>query len=319
MRAVLSRLIQLVIVLFLVSLLTFTLLTALPGSAADVRIGSLPNSTPQERVHAIAQLEHELGLDRPWIVQFWIWLRNAMQGNFGTDLQGSKVSSVIAERTEPTLELAAASVIIAVLVSTTLAIFVHRTRFRSLKASAHVMMTALLVVPEFWIGLLLVIAFGAGLEIFPASGYVPLTEDAGDNLKHLVLPAVTIAAPQMALYFRYLSAGLDEASTAPFVISARARGLSARRVVYSHILPNGVLPTITVVGLVIGSLLSGLVVVESVFSWPGLGSLLVQSANVKDYNLLSAIVLLTAAVYVVAAVVVDLVYLVVDPRIRRSR
>lgn len=318
MRLVVSKFVQLIIVLILVSFVTFALLTALPGSAADVRIGPLPNFSPTQRAQIVASLSHQLGLDKPWIVQFLIWLKDAATGNFGTDLQGSAVGHVVAGRIGPTVELGAVSVVAAIFISTTLAIWAFRTRFGTLRGAVHAVMTVLLVIPAFWLGLLLILGLATELTVFPASGFTALGDNASENMAHLVLPAATLAFPQAALYFRYLSAGLDEAAAQPFVIAARARGVSERGVVYRHVLPNGTLPTITIIGIVIGSLMSGLVIVESLFSWPGLGSLLVQSVNNKDYNTLAAIVLLVAVTYVVIAFVVDIVYYIVDPRTRRS-
>lgn len=318
MKAVLVRLAQLVVVLFLVALLTFLLLAALPGSAAESRIGPLPNFTPDQRAKIVAELTRQLGLDKPLYVQFWIWLRHAATGDFGVTIQGLSVRDAVGQRLGATLELAMVSVVAAVLGSIPVAMYAFRTRFTSARALIQSIVTALLVMPAFWLGLLLIIGFAAEAAVFPASGYVPFRDSSSDNINHLILPALTLALPQLALYFRYLHAGLEDAADQVFVTAARARGLSERAVMYKHVFPNAVLPTITIIGLVVGSLMSGLVIVESVFSWPGLGSLLVQSVNVKDYNTVAAIVLLTAATYVLVAFVVDLAYQVVDPRTRRS-
>ncbi len=179
-------------------------------------------------------------------------------------------------------------------------------------------MATLLVAPAFWIGLVLIVLFADQANWLPASGYVSLGTSLSQNLQHLVLPAVTLALPLTALFFRYLHSGLEDASSQPFAVAARARGLSERAIVYRHILPNGALPTITVVGLAIGSLMSSLVIVENVFSWPGMGSLLILSVNNSDYNTVVGIVLLTAATYVVVSAVVDVIYQIVDPRLRRA-
>jgi peptide/nickel transport system permease protein len=318
MRVVLARLFQLAVVLLLVALLTFLLLSALPGNAADARIGPLPNFTPEQRAQIVAELTRQLGLDRPLPVQFWIWLRHAATGDFGLTIQGSSVGDAIGQRLGATLELAMVSVVVAVVLSIPVAMYTFRTRFTSARMLIQSLVTVLLVMPAFWLGLLLIIAFAAMIAIFPASGYVPFSESPWDNIDHLILPMLTLALPQFALYFRYLHAGLEDCADQVFVTAARARGLSERAVMYRHVFPNAALPTITIVGLVVGSLMSGLVIVESVFSWPGLGSLLVQSVNVRDYNTVAAIVLLTATTYVAVAFLVDLAYHLVDPRTRRA-
>jgi peptide/nickel transport system permease protein len=173
------------------------------------------------------------------------------------------------------------------------------------------------VIPSFWLGFLVVYLFAVKTTSFPASGFVPLSQSMSGNLSHLFLPAFTLACPLTALFFRYLLAGLEEAEMGAYVVAARAKGISERAVAYRHVLPNGMLPTITIIGIATGSLLSSLVIVESVFSWPGLGSLLVQSVTDRDFNTVVAIVLLTAAAFVVTSIIVDLIYWFVDPRTRR--
>ncbi|WP_432995504.1 ABC transporter permease [Dactylosporangium sp. CA-233914] len=316
-KIVLSRLLQLAVVLFFVSVLTFLLLAALPGNAAESRIGPLPNFTPQQREQVVAELSRQLGLDKPLPVQFWIWLSNAATGDFGLTIQGLSVRETVVSRLAATLQLGAVSVLAGVLGSVVVALFAFRTRFKTVRGLIQALVTILLVMPGFWLGLLLIIGLAAETSLFPASGYTPFTESPSLNLSHLVLPGLTLALPQMALYFRYLYAGLQDVADQPFITAARARGITERATVYRHILPNAILPTVTVIGLVVGSLMSGLVIVESVFSWPGLGSLLVQSVSRKDYNVVAAVVLLTAVAYVVVAFLVDVAYQFIDPRTRR--
>ncbi len=173
------------------------------------------------------------------------------------------------------------------------------------------------VVPSFWLGFLLVLWLAVKQPLFPASGYVTFSSSPGENIRHLILPALTLACPLTALFFRYLLAGLEEAALGAFVTAARSKGISERAIAYRHVLLNGMLPTITIIGMAAASLISSLVIVESVFSWPGLGSLLVESVTARDFNTLVAIVLLTAGAFVATSLVVDVVYWVVDPRTRR--
>lgn len=318
LRTLLSRVVQLVLVLVAISLVTFLLLNALPGNAAANRIGPLPNFTPAQRQLEVKTLEHQLGLDRPLYVQYAIWLEHAAQGNFGLSVQGQSVSQFVGARIGPTVELAVAALLVAILLSVVLAVWSFRSRFRPFKFGVQSSMATLLVAPAFWIGLVLIVVFADQETWLPASGYVSFSHSPRSNIEHLILPAVTLALPLTALFFRYLSAGLEDAGSQPFAVAARARGLTERSVVYRHILPNGALPTITIVGLAIGSLMSSLVIVESVFSWPGLGSLLIQSVNNSDYNTVVCIVLVTAATYVVVAAVIDALYQIIDPRLRRT-
>jgi peptide/nickel transport system permease protein len=314
---ILAQVGQLLAVLVAVSFLTFLLLNALPGSAADARIGPLPNFSPEDRAELRASLSKQLGLDKPLLWQYFIWIRDALSGDFGLTYQGLTVRTVVGDRLSATLELAVTSVVISVIGSVAVSLLAFRTRFRVVRAALQGVTTLLLVMPAFWLGLLLVIVFAAQLNWVPSAGYVPISDGLTENFKVLIMPALTLALPQLALFFRYLNAGLHDTANTSFVTAARARGLSERSIVYRHVLPNGVLPTITVVGLVVGSLISGLVIVESVFSWPGLGLLLVDSVRTKDYNTVAAIVLLTAVTYVVVAFVVDVLYRLIDPRTRR--
>jgi len=313
-----GQLLQLVAVLAAVSLLTFLLLNALPGSAADVRLGPLPNFSPEERAEVAASLSKQLGLDRPLLWQYVVWVKHALTGDFGLTYQGLEVRAAVGARLRPTLELGVASIVVSVIGSVVISLFAFRTRLRAARGGIQATMSLLLVTPPFWMGLLLVLLFAAQLGWLPSAGYVPLADGLADHLKVLVMPTLTLALPQLAMFFRYLNAGLHDTAGTPFVTAARARGLGERSLTYRHILPNAALPTITVVGLVAGSLISGLVIVESVFSWPGLGLLLVDSVKSKDYNTVAVIVLLTATTYVLVAFLVDVLYRVVDPRTRRA-
>lgn len=318
LRTLLSRVLQLVLVLFAISLVTFLLLNALPGDAAANRIGPLPNFTPTQRAIEVKALRHQLGLDRPIYVQYAIWVKDAVQGDFGLNVQGEAVSELVGGRLVPTIELALSALVLSIVLSVLLSVWAFRSRLRATRFSIQSVMSTLLVAPAFWIGLVLIVLFADQWGWLPASGYVTFSASASGNIKHLVLPAVTLALPLTALFFRYLHSGLEDAGSQPFVVAARARGLTERGVVYRHILPNGALPTITIVGLAVGSLMSSLVIVESVFSWPGLGSLLILSVNNADYNTVVCIVVITAATYVVIAAVIDALYQVIDPRLRRA-
>jgi peptide/nickel transport system permease protein len=316
-KIVASKFVQLVLVLLVISAITFFLLSALPGNAALYRIGPLPSYTATERAALIARLSAQLGLNKPLIVQYWIWLTDALRGNFGLTTEGEPVTELIGSSVWASVELALAALIPSIVASFLLALWAFRTRWRRGQAMVQGAMSTLFVIPSFWLGFILVYLFAVKTASFPASGYVPLSQSVSGNLSHLVLPALTLACPLTALFFRYLLAGLEEAEMGAFVVAARAKGISERAVAYRHVLPNGMLPTITIIGLATGSLISSLVIVEAVFSWPGLGSLLVQSVIQKDFNTLVAIVLLTAAVFVFTSTVVDIIYWFVDPRTRR--
>jgi peptide/nickel transport system permease protein len=305
-------------VLLAISVLTFLMLNALPGNAAEVRIGPLPNLTPEQRAEVVANLYRQLGLDKPLPIQYGIWLWNAVRGDFGLTVDGTPVSGLVLQRLGPTIELGLASIFFSLLGCVGLAVWAYGTRNRRLYEALQGAMSSMLVVPGFWLGFLLILIFAVELSLLPASGYTAPEKSPAENVRHLLLPAVTLALPQCALFFRYLLAGMEDVAGMPFVLAARAKGIEERAVTYRHVLPNAALPTVTIVGLVVGSMISGLVIVETVFAWPGLGSLLVQSVGRRDYNTLAAVVLLTAAAYVIASISVDISYWWLDPRTRRG-
>jgi peptide/nickel transport system permease protein len=315
---IVNRLIQLIGVLFAISLLTFAMLNLLPGNAAENRIGPLPFFTPQEREEVVRNLYEQLGLDKPLPVQYALWMWHVLHGDFGLTVLSAPVGQVISQRLAPTLELGLTSVLIGVMGCLVLALWAYRSRSARVSSALQALMSTMLVVPGFWLGFLLILLLAVQLPFLPASGFVAFDQSPEENLRHMILPALTLGLPQTALYFRYLVAGLEEISFMPFVLAARAKGITERRVTYSHVLPNAALPTLTIVGMATGSLISGLVIVETVFAWPGLGSLMVQSVGTRDYNTLAAIVLLTATSFVVTSNVVDLAYWWLDPRTRRS-
>ena len=217
-----------------------------------------------------------------------------------------------------TIELAIASVVFSVVGSVVVSMLAFRSRFRVVRGLLQAFTTVLLVLPAFWLGLMLVIVFAAELGWLPSAGYVPLSDGFSEHLKVLILPTLTLALPQMALFFRYLNAGLRDTAGTPFVTASRARGSASARSPIGTCSRTPRCRRSRSIGLVVGSLISGLVIVESVFSWPGLGLLLVDSVRTKDYNTVAAIVLITAVTYVVVAFAVDILYRVLDPRIRRA-
>jgi peptide/nickel transport system permease protein len=266
----------------------------------------------------IAAVAKQLGLNGSPPLRYWRWLWSAVHGNLGDTVNGQSVTQLIGTRIVPTAELGLLSVVISLIVAILLAVWAYRTRSRRARAVVEAVQSTFLIVPGFWLGILLVLAFAVELRWLPSSGYVPFSDSPSQNIRDLVLPLATLSLPQIALYFRYLLAGLEAQARSPYVVAARARGISEHAVTYHHVLPNGVLPTVTIVGIYAAGLASGIVVVEEIFSWPGLGLLLVQSIQNKDANTLNALVLFTAAAFVFISMFVDIAYGLLDPRLRRS-
>jgi ABC-type dipeptide/oligopeptide/nickel transport system permease component len=262
-------------------------------------------ASPQD----VAVLRGRLGLDRPLLTQYGTFLTGLAAGNLGRSLRTNQpVTAAIAERLPATLELAAAAMAVAVLFAIPLGILAAA---RAGTAIDHLATTAALVgisVPNFWLGPLLAILFSIMLGWLPVSGR--------GTLAHLVLPAITLGAPLAAVLARMTRASLIEELSELYVLAARARGVSVRRAVLRHAFRNSLIPIVTVLGLQAGAVLTGAVITETIFAWPGVGRLLIQSINFRDYPLVQGCILLIAVTYVAVNLLTDLAYGLLDPRIR---
>lgn len=299
----LRRLGQSVLTLFAVSVFAFAMIHLVPGNPATIALGS--NATPQ----AVAQLTHQLGLDQPLPHQYWTYIVNALRGNLGVSIRSQQpVYTEIVSMAGSTISLALAATVLAVIVGVAVGV-IAATSGRWIDLS--VMTTALtgLSMPTFWSGILLILLFGLTWHIFPVIG--------GGGFNTLVLPAVTLALPAAAVLARITRGSMLEVLRQDFVRTARAKGIRRSRVVLRHALPNAVVPVITIIGLQIGGLLSGTVVVETLFARPGVGRLAVQAIQERDFPVVQGVVLLAGFVFVVINLIIDLLYPLVDPRIRR--
>ena len=299
----LRRVLLTVPVLIGVATLVFSLIHLVPGDPALAMLGE--SASPQD----IAVLRDKLGLDRPLIVQYGTFMRNAVVGDLGTSLRTSQpVSTLIAERMPATFELAAAAMVVALVIAIPLGV-VAAARAGTL--TDHAATTLALVgisMPNFWLGPLLAIVFSVTLGWFPVSGR--------GTLANLVLPAITLGAPLAAVLARMTRASVIEELRELYVLAARARGLSRTRAVVRHAFRNSLIPIVTVLGLQLGSVLTGAVITETIFAWPGVGRLLVQSIGSRDYPAVQGCVLLIAFTYVTTNLLVDVAYGLLDPRIR---
>ena len=299
------------VVLVLASMLVFLGVRAIPGDPA-IALGA-ENRDPA----VIAAVRHKYMLDRPLPVQYghWIWL--ALHGDLGTDQRELPVARTIVDRVPITLELAILSMLIAALVGIPAGVI---AAVRRGKPSDHVTTTVALVglsVPHFWLGLLAIIWFAVDLHWLPASGYVGWSHPL-DNLKHMIMPAAVLSAGFSAVLMRQMRSSMLTSLGADYVRTARAKGLSELAVVGRHALRNSLITVTTVMGLQLGLLISGAVVTETVFGIAGFGRLTIDAVNQRDYTLIQGVVLVAATGYVVANLLVDVVYSLLNPRIRVS-
>jgi peptide/nickel transport system permease protein len=299
----LRRILLTVPVLLGVATLVFALIHLVPGDPAQAILGD--TASPED----VATLRHRLNLDQPLRTPYATFLARAAKGDLGRSLRTDQpVLAAIAERLPATVELALASMTVAVLVAIPLGVLAAVRSGTPVDVAATTLALVGISVPNFWLGPLLVLVFSIGLGWFPVSGR--------GTLAHLVLPAVTLGAPLAAVIARMTRASLIEELGELYVTAARARGVSQSTSVLRHALRNSLIPIVTVVGLQFGSVLTGAVITETIFAWPGIGRLLVQSIGFRDYPLVQGCVLLIACTYVAMNVLVDVAYGLLDPRIR---
>jgi peptide/nickel transport system permease protein len=305
------RLAQAALLLFLASVAVFLLLRLIPGDPATTIAG--PNARP-EQLEAVRQ---DLGLKRPLPVQYGIWLGNVLRGDLGTSyVSRHPVRQLIQGRLAATAELAVSAMMLAVVVAFPVGV-VTAVRRGSWLARVLSGYTALVMaVPTFWLGLLLLLFFGLWLDWLPMSGYVSLFEAPFTAAKHLLLPAVTLAAALSAVLARMLGTALLEVLDNDYVRTARAKGLAEGQVLRRHALKNALIPVVTLLGIQLGQLLGGAVITEAIFQWPGLGQLILQGINNRDYTVVQGTMLFLVAVFVLVNLLVDLSYGLLDPRIR---
>ena len=302
-RFLARRLVLTIPVLLGVATLVFSLIHLIPGDPAQAMLGE---AAPQADVE---ELRHRLGLDRPLLDQYGIFLQGLVKGDLGTSLRtGQPVTDQIVERMPATIELAAAAMIVAIAFAMPLGMIAAVRRGTAVDHAAMTVSLAGVSVPNFWLGPLLAIIFAVELGWLPVSGR--------GTWAHLVLPAISLGAALAAILARMTRATMLEELREQYVQAARARGVSRLRAVLRHAFRNSLIPVVTLLGLQFGAVLTGAVITETIFAWPGIGRLLIQSIGFRDYPLVQGCILLIALTYVGVNLVTDMLYGVLDPRIR---
>ncbi|GAA4524834.1 ABC transporter permease [Amycolatopsis samaneae] len=296
-----------------VSVLVFVVLRLLPGDPTVTKVGAAQGIDPA----ALRQLRTELGLEDPLPVQYWHWITGLLRGDLGRSYFSQfDVGVLVGQRLGPTLELSLAGVTLAVVLALVLSVLPTILGGRWLGRLVGGYTTLGMAAPPFVFGIVLIALFVVRLGVLRDESYVAPSADFGGNLRALLLPAVTLGICLSAPLIRYLRAGLSEVEDSRHVRTAVGKGIPRRSVVLRHVLPNALLPALTSLGVTVGQVLSGAVVVEFVFRWPGLGSLVVDSVYKRDYAVIQSTVLLLAAVFVLVNLLVDVLYGVLDPRLR---
>ncbi|HEX5733237.1 MAG TPA: nickel ABC transporter permease [Blastocatellia bacterium] len=301
--AILRRLLILVPVLWAVVTLVFLLIHLVPGDPAELLLG--PNATPEQ----VQTVREQLGLDKPIITQYKDYWVGLFSGDWGTNpVTGKPVLERIMSRYPATIMLAVTAMFIATLISIPLGVTAATHRGSVVDSASTLVALLGISLPSFALGPLLILLFSVELGVTPVSGR--------GSVAHIILPAVTLGAALSAILTRIVRSSVLEELGEDYVRTARAKGLPERKVIYKHVLKNGLIPVVTVLGLQFGVLLAGAIITERVFSWPGVGSLLVDSISERDYNLTQGCILVIATTYVLVNTLTDIVYRFLDPRIR---
>ena len=308
---VVRRLVLSIPILLLVSIMVFGLIHLIPGDAARVILGQ--EATPE----AIAGLRHELGLDRPLVIQYLTWLGNVLRGDLGRSLADrSPVIEQIKLRLPVTLELTIGTFVVALLIALPAGILSATRRGSVVDYASTLVALGGLSIPSFWLAIMFILLFAVRLRWLPASGYVPFTEDPRANLAAMILPMVATGIRESAALTRMLRSGMLEVLNADYVRTARSKGLSEWLVVLRHALRNALVPVVTSAGLLLAGLLGGLVITETIFAIPGFGRLIVEAIYQRDFVTVQGAVLVSALLVVIVNLIVDLIYALIDPRIR---
>lgn len=311
MMYIIRRFILLITTILLVSIITFGVFQILPGDPVRTMLGTEADPTQ------IENLRSELGLDRPLYEQYADWMQGLLTGDLGNSLRFSMpVKDLLFARLPVTMSLAVLTLTIVLLVSLPLGMFAARRQNKLSDVSLSTFTQIGMAIPSFWLGMMLILYVGMQFSFFKISGYIPWTQSVAGALSTLILPALTIAIPQIAVNFRYVRTAILEQMQLDYVRTIRSKGMSERNVMYKHVLKNAMIPILTVFGLIMAEVVAGTIIVEQVFSLPGIGQLLITAISNRDFPLVQGIVMYITVAVVVINFIVDILYSVLDPRIR---
>jgi peptide/nickel transport system permease protein len=313
-RYILRRLVIMIPVAFLASVMLFLLLKLTPGDPVQVMLGERATAQNHEA------LRHELGLDQPYPLQYLRWVGHVLEGDFGKSIRnGGPVKDEILARLPATIQLGLAALVISIAIALPLGIVSAVFRRSPVGFFATVFSQVGVAVPGFFVGLVLIYVFALSLRWFPPGSYTAFTDDPSQWLRRLVLPALTLSLFGAATQTRFIRSGLLDTLHQDYIRTARAKGFNETAVILKHALRNALIPSVTLLGLQIGAILEGAFIVETVFAWPGIGRLAVDSLGARDYPIVQAVVLLAVFVFLLANLLVDVAYAYLDPRISYVR
>lgn len=312
LQAIAKKLVEIAAVLFFVSVIIFFVFRLLPGDPAQMRLGL------EADAESIAALKQEMGLDKPLITQYFIWIGNVIVGDLGkSSLDGKSATLLLMQKLPNTFELAFFGMLLSLLIAVPAGAFAAIYKFSALDKLLRVVSLLGFSIPAYWLAILFMLVFAYWLRWLPAGGFVPWSDGVWAHIKSMTLPVVTVGVVNAGVIFRYLRSGMLEVIEQDYIRTARSKGISEFKVIAKHVARNAVPSLITVTALNFSLLLSGMVVTEQIFAWPGIGWLMIQSILFRDYDVVQAAVLVSALIIVVINLAGDLINAALDPRIKR--
>lgn len=310
------RIASAIVTMALAAVMVFLVVRLIPGDPVMIMLGEAAGGDPA----VVARVRQEMGLDQPIIFQFLQWAARLLKGDLGVSIRsGEPVFDEVMRRIPRSLELIAAGLLIAVVLGIPLGIVSARNRGNALGVLSSVMSIVGFSAPVFVTGVILVVVFGVWLQALPPSGFVSLSEDPWLHLMCLVMPALAIGVNFMGVVSRVTRASLIDTIDKDYIALARSKGLSRSKALYKHALPNAMVPVFAIVGIRAGSLLGGTVIIEALFDWPGLSSLLVSASFARDYPLMQGSLVAIFVLFVIISLLIDMAQSLIDPRVRTSR
>jgi peptide/nickel transport system permease protein len=311
---ILKRVLSMIPVLFIVATIVFFLIHLVPGDPAAVILG--PEATPQE----VEQLREQLGLNKPIYEQFFSWFVGLFQGDLGDSIYMRKpVLEAFSDHIGPTLSLALLAQGISILIAIPIGVLAAKKRGTSVDRVFMLIAMIGLSLPSFLLGLLLMLLFGVHLKWLPAAGYQPISAGIWEHIRYMILPAFALGTIQAAVIARMTRSSMLDVLSMNYIKTAKAKGLKQRVIIYKHAFRNAFIPILTILGETFGSLITGAVVTETVFNLPGIGQLVVNAIVRRDYEVIQGTILIMAMMYLLLNLLIDLLYGVIDPRVRLSR
>ena len=312
--SILNKILTAIPVLLVVSIVLFLLLNVMPGDAADSM------STMDATAEEVEALRESLGLNDPMYIQYLRWLKNVLKGDFGISfLNGASVTEKIVTRLPVTLELTLLAMLIAVAIALPMGVLSATHRNSAIDAIASFISMIGVAVPHFWLAMMLIIIFSVNLHWLPASGFTPISQGLGKNLIKMIMPAFSVGLGFAATVMRQTRSNMIDVLGTDYISTAKAKGMSKSVVVWKHGVRNALIPVITVIGMQTGRLFGGAIVVETLFGLPGIGTAIVQSIFSRDYQMTMGCVMMVAVIIILINTIVDILYVIIDPRVRTTR